>query len=207
MKLGLQGVTIIFAAGDHGVAAPRETEDQQDICLGSGDIFKPGFPATCPYVTTVGATFLPAIGVTGKPTEMAPTRFGSGGGFSNIYPTPSYQRKAVSYYLKNNTPPYPSYNISNNDEVGDKEGIFNSAGRAYPDVSAVGENIVIYNKGMPLRLGGTSASAPIFASVLNLINEERLAIGKPPIGFVNPVLVSGALASSDINFPNLNLVC
>jgi tripeptidyl-peptidase-1 len=33
---------------------------------------------------------------------------------------------------------------------------------------------------------GTSASAPVFASILNRINEERLKAGKSTIGFVNP---------------------
>jgi hypothetical protein len=38
-------------------------------------------------------------------SELAVTRFGSGGGFSNIYPVPSYQSKAVNGYLSNHQPP------------------------------------------------------------------------------------------------------
>jgi tripeptidyl-peptidase-1 len=37
-------------------------------------------------------------------------------------------------------------------------------------------------------IGGTSASAPIFASIINLLNEERLEKGKGPIGFLNQII-------------------
>ena len=36
--------------------------------------------------------------------------------------------------------------------------------------------------------GGTSASAPIVAALFNRIVEERLRVGKGPLGFVNPTL-------------------
>jgi len=29
---------------------------------------------------------------------------------------------------------------------------------------------------------------PVFASIISMINNERLAIGKRPVGFINPVL-------------------
>jgi hypothetical protein len=48
---------------------------------------------------------------------------------------------------------------------------------AYPDVAAVGDKVVIYNRGMAVSIGGTSASAPVFAAILTRINEERLAAG------------------------------
>ena len=41
---------------------------------------------------------------------------------------------------------------------------------------------------MPTLIGGTSAAAPVFAAILNRINEERLAVGKKTVGFVNQVL-------------------
>ena len=112
-------------------------------------ISSPGFPATCPYITTVGATYLPSGAVAGKDPEVAVTRFGSGGGFSNIYPIPSYQSSAVNSYLTNSPPSYPSYSGNNNQNIGANGGIWNTAGRGYPDVSAVGDNIVIYNNLLP----------------------------------------------------------
>lgn len=35
---------------------------------------------------------------------------------------------------------------------------------------------------------GTSASAPIFAGVVSLLNDARLNAGKSPLGFLNPML-------------------
>lgn len=189
MKLGMQGVSIVVASGDSGVAGAAG-DTNSDGCLGTGQIFSPDFPATCPYITTVGATYLPTGGNVNTDSEVAVTRFGSGGGFSNIYKIPSYQSAAVNTYLTQHTPPYKAYSGNDNQNIGARGGIYNDAGRGYPDVSAVGDNIVIFNKGLPTLIGGTSASAPVFAAILNRINEERIAAGKSTVGFVNPTLVS-----------------
>lgn len=137
----------------------------------------------------MGSTTLPTGGNVTDDAETSTTRFPSGGGFSNIYATPDYQQTAVDSYLTNSPPPYDSYSTTDNGAIGANGGIYNKAGRGYPDVSAVGDNIVIFNAGAPTLIGGTSASAPIFASILTRINEERLAAGKSTIGFVNPTLV------------------
>ncbi len=39
---------------------------------------------------------------------------------------------------------------------------------------------------------------PIFASIINRINEERLAVGKSTVGFVNPVLYANPEILNDI---------
>lgn len=52
--------------------------------------------------------------------------------------------------------------------------------------------------GAPTLIGGTSASAPLFAAVLTRINEERLKAGKSPVGFVNPTLYNNPSALHDI---------
>lgn len=192
MKLGIQGISLVVASGDSGVAGPAG-DDNADGCLGpTGNIFSPDFPATCPYLTTAGATFLPPGGDVTKDQEVAVTRFPSGGGFSNIYPIPSYQASAVSNYFATAGTQYPYYTGVNNSNIGANGGIYNKAGRGYPDVSAIGDNVLIFNAGAPTLIGGTSAAAPVFASVLNRINEERLAVGKTTVGFVNPTLVSTA---------------
>ena len=46
--------------------------------------------------------------------------------------------------------------------------------------------------------GGTSASTPIFASIVNRINDYRLHEGKNPIGFINPALYSNPGMLNDI---------
>lgn len=191
MKLGMQGVSIILASGDSGVAARSTDDGNSDGCLGNGEVFNPDFPASCPYLTAVGATYLPTGASAGQDAEVAVSRFPSGGGFSNIYPRPSYQDEALEAYFTNSNPPYASYNTSgtnNPSESVTNGGIYNRAGRGYPDVSAVGDNVVIFLNGMPTLIGGTSASAPVFASILTRINEERIAAGKSTVGFVNPTL-------------------
>jgi tripeptidyl-peptidase-1 len=193
MKLGMQGVSIILASGHSGVAARSTDDGNADGCLGTGEVFNPDFPASCPYLTAVGATYLPTGGSAAKDEEVAVTRFPSGGGFSNIYPAPDYQKSTLSTYFSVHDPGYKYYNTSgmnNPPESVTNGGIYNRGGRGYPDVSAVGDNVVIILDGMPTLIGGTSASAPVFGAILNRINEERIAAGKSTVGFVNPTLVS-----------------
>lgn len=50
MKLGLQGHSILFAAGDYGVAS-FPGDGSADGCLGpDGLIMNPQYPSNCPYV-------------------------------------------------------------------------------------------------------------------------------------------------------------
>lgn len=39
-------------------------------------------------------------------------------------------------------------------------------------------------------VGGTSASSPTFAAIVTLLNDARIASGKSPLGFLNPLLYS-----------------
>ena len=203
MKLGLQGVSIFYASGDDGVAGPAG-DDGKDGCLKGGKVFSPAWPNSCPYVTNVGATKVypgktvtdPESAANDPKGDPYRTAFASGGGFSNIYPVPSYQQKAVSEYFANHKPSYPSY--EGNSSIGANGGLYNSAGRGYPDVAANGDNIAVYNAGVWGTSGGTSASTPIFASAVNRINEERLNAGKKTIGFINPALYSNPQILNDI---------
>lgn len=139
--------------------------------------------------------------------ERAPTSFSSGGGFSNVFSTPWYQLPHVSSYIwKANLSqvgynggvamsPAWYFNISTaatwwteNVEPGGK--LFNKLGRGYPDVAALGDYFRVINSGYVRRMGGTSVAVPIWASIITLVNEERLAKGKRPVGFVHQVLVS-----------------
>ena len=201
LKLGLQGVTTFIASGDSGVAGPPG-DVNQDGCLGTtGKVFSPDFPATCPYITAVGATVL--VGKVQADQEIATDRFPSGGGFSNIYPTPDYQKHHVAAFLafeRKNTS-YPEYSVSgtsNPTPAQTKKGIFNSAGRGYPDVSAVGDNVVIVFEGQTVLIGGTSAATPAWGAIITRINEERLKAGKKTVGFINPILYKNDWAFHDI---------
>lgn len=198
MKLGLQGVSTVVASGDSGVQM-RGGTPRPSNCMGKNDnVFAPGFPATCPYLTTVGGTYLPPGADTSKDEEVATTSFPSGGGFSNIYKRADYQKQAVEDYFSKVDLPYKYYKSVDNSSFGENGGIYNRIGRAYPDVAAVADNILIFNKGLPMVAGGTSAAAPIFASMLTRVNEERLAANKPTVGFVNPILYSHPEVFNDI---------
>jgi len=70
----------------------------------------------------------------------------------------------------------------------------NSLQRGYPDVSAVGDRILIIESGGIQVTAGTSASTPIFAGIVSLLNDYRLGMNLPPLGFLNPLLYQMAAA-------------
>ena len=115
-------------------------------------------------LTSVGAT----TGITETAADF------SSGGFSNIFAQPSYQSADVAAYLAK---------IGNTNA-----GKFTRTGRAFPDISAQGENVEIVVGGQAGLVAGTSCSSPIFASVISLLNDRLIAAGKSPLGFLNPFL-------------------
>ena len=68
------------------------------------------------------------------------------------------------------------------------KGLYNPQGRGIPDVSAMAYHYPIVWNGTSHLLDGTSASAPAFAAIISLINDNLLAEGRPPLGFLNPWL-------------------
>ncbi|KAK7001547.1 subtilisin-like protein [Favolaschia claudopus] len=185
-KLALTGLTFVASSGDGGVAY-----SQSHLCLqGNGTLvsgnpkgaFVAQLPASCPFVTAVGATSV-ETGATTDQVERSTTDFPSGGGFSNNFPRPTWQDAAVQNYIDNFAPQYAP-------------GTFNKSGRAYPDVAANGWPLVIAEGGGFVHSGGTSASAPIFASIVAAVNDARIAAGKSPVGFINPALYSDAFAGA-----------
>ncbi|KAJ7751459.1 subtilisin-like protein [Mycena metata] len=164
MALGARGISVLFSSGDGGV---RGLHDSPKLC--QNDTFIPTFPASCPFVSSVGGT-------QGFAPEQALNL--SSGGFSNIFPVPSYQTEAVGKYLETLPSDFP--------------GQFNRTGRGFPDISAQGLNFEIVFGGATLLDSGTSASAPTMAAIIALINDRLLAAGKPPLGFLNPFIYSKA---------------
>ncbi|KAF8514826.1 tripeptidyl peptidase A, partial [Hysterangium stoloniferum] len=182
--LGARGVTLVFGSGDNGVG-DGDPDPATSECLtndGKNQIkFIPEFPASCPFITAVGGTV--------NVPEVAVTSFGSGGGFSNFFPRPAYQDKAVLPFLKA---------IGNTNK-----GLFNPNGRAIPDVSAQGDNYEFVIEGGNFLVGGTSAASPTFAGIVALLNDARIAAGKPTLGFLNPLIYSKAFtAFNDITVGN-----
>lgn len=148
----------------------------------------PSWPASSPYVTSVGATRFVNQEV-GQP-EMASVQFGSGGGFSRMFDQTNaqWQVSAVKAYLANH--PQDTHFPPN--------GSFPPNGRATPDVSALGEGYQVVANGQVEAVGGTSASAPAFAGMVALLNEARAQKGKPAMGFLNPFLYQHPDAFRDI---------
>ena len=179
-KLGLAGTTFVYCSSDHGVAGSLGQCLDPATGLandGSTGSFAPSFPSTCPYVLSVGATQMrPDAAVTAPETACA-TQISSGGGFSNVFPLPGYQRRAVGGWFRAAGP-----------VLGVGSDRFNSSGtaRGYPDVSANGAGFVVaLDGGYGYRLYGTSAAAPTVAAVIALVNEARMAVGKGSVGFVS----------------------
>lgn len=187
-QVGATGVTLVVASGDAGA------HGREDQTCTTGTV-NPDFPASSPFVTAVGATQLSADAKsTGAKApicqgELQCATSGSeqtcsygtgalitsGGGFSVFSKRPSYQDAVVKAYLaKSGVTPGP------ND--------FNSAGRGYPDVAALGHNYYIELNGQVSAVDGTSASCPVFAGIMSIVNSARVKAGKAKLGFANPSL-------------------
>ncbi|KAJ3551202.1 hypothetical protein NM688_g4844 [Phlebia brevispora] len=159
-------------SGDGGVGggAPGET---------CGATFLPTFPSGCPYITLVGAT---SFASSSSHTEVGASF--SSGGFSNYFGTPSYQAPAVKSYLSSLGSTY--------------KGKYNASGRAYPDVAAIGTNIVLVIDDQLAGVDGTSPASPMWASIVALLNDQLISHGKKPLGFLNPWLYANPSAFHDV---------
>ncbi len=149
-KFGISGRTLLFASGDEGVHCRKQK-------------YIPEWPTCSPYVTSVGGT---------QTTDEVWTA--GGGGFSNTFPIPDYQKAIVEAYLKSGKAPPTKY--------------FNTSGRAYPDVSAFSVDFEIIVDGGEEEVDGTSCATPTFAGVVSCLNDVRLNKGQPTLGFLNPLL-------------------
>ena len=78
-------------------------------------------------------------------------------------------------------------------------GHFNTTSRAFPDVAMQGRDIEIVAAGQSVPVFGTSASSPMFVSMVALINDQLLSAGRPTLGFLNPLLYSRAAAAGVFN--------
>ncbi|KAJ2891253.1 hypothetical protein MKZ38_000692 [Zalerion maritima] len=190
MKLGLAGVTFLFSSGDSGVAGNgNQCIDPTTGAYNDGaeGIFNPSFPGGCPWVTSVGATQVLEGASVRSPESACMDVIFSGGGFSNVFAMPDYQATAISDYFANFAPPYGADKFNNSQTV-----------RAFPDVAANGANYVTVVDGNFSLSFGTSASAPVFAALVNMINEKRIEQGKSGVGFMNPVLYANQQVLIDI---------
>lgn len=173
-KAGARGISLLVASGDFGVGGNTNAQCTE---------FLPTFPASSPFITGVGGTWFqnPEVGA----------QF-SGGGFSNLFERPSYQKEAVATFIQTASSMGKLPN----------ENMWNGTGRAFPDVSAQGANFPLFVNGGVDSAYGTSASTPVMAAIVALLNDERAKSGKPSLGFLNPFLYQNPTAFTDITDGN-----
>lgn len=143
----------------------------------------PSWPASSSWVTSVGATRFKDQRP-GK-REVASDDFGSGGGFSRVFPAFDDQKKAIADYFKR-APGLPAASM------------FPRGGRGTPDVAALGEGYQVLVTGQQQSMDGTSASTPTFAAMVSLLNEARLAKGMSSMGYLNPWLYQNEHMFNDV---------
>ena len=157
-QMAAQGQSIFAAAGDSGAYDDGSTLSVDD-------------PASQPYMVGVGGTTLSTDPNTGayqsesawSDGSASPGGSGGGGGISQIWPAPAYQTGLPSA----------------------------SNGRNVPDVSLDADpntGYSIFFQGGWTVVGGTSCAAPLWAAFTALVNQQRAASGRGPLGFANPPL-------------------
>tara|TARA_B110000211_G_C14093141_1_gene560671 strand:+ start:5154 stop:6680 length:1527 start_codon:yes stop_codon:yes gene_type:complete len=189
MKLGLRGITLVASSGDAG--APGRTDENCNSGT-VGRVLNPAFPASSPWVLSVGGTIIEnatklitdipickqmnCIGG-GDEVNCNLDRCGwtSGGGFSNYFNRPWWQINASSQYL-NSSAKFPP------------AAYFNKNGRIYPDISLVSHNFIIRANGQYGTVDGTSASGPSVSAMVSILNNLRLSKGKATLGPINALL-------------------
>jgi kumamolisin len=171
-----RGITVVAASGDD-LATERMTDGRVHV----------DYPASSPYVLGCGGTKLeldPAqTSIIDEIVWNDGTR-GTGGGISDIYQTPAYQRVIT-------LPP------SLNDA---------KRRRGVPDVAAAAAPVNGYRvvlRGSEIGGSGTSAVAPLWGALIALANAER----SRPLGFINSWLYQNrALLKAIVSGNNADLL-
>ncbi len=158
-----KGITYFASSGDNGAT---DFTDLQAKHLSS--TATTGFPTDSPWVVSVGGTTLSSNGSTFSEQAWS----NSGGGFSRFYKTPSFQ-KGLSATVQS--------------ELKGRRGVPDVAGSADPSAA-----LVNYVEGQWTLIGGTSASAPLWAGISALANQEA----GHALGFINPGLYKLATSST-----------
>ena len=127
------------------------------------------FPGDTPYITEVGGTTLTTGGAGGAYGSETVWNWndgiGSGGGISTQYSIPTWQQ---------------GINMTAN--------LGSTTMRNVPDVAMTADNVYVRADGADQDVGGTSCAAPLWAGFTALVNQQAVANGKPPVGFINPAV-------------------
>lgn len=178
-------MTFVVASGDNGSSGCQR--------LGIPDLVASQYPATSPWVLSVGGTSLTLNGdntiaaeavwndsLFAEPFSQDPG--GGGGGVSGFADRPVWQTgPGVALGAKRQVPDVASFADSN------PGWIIYCSGACGIGVGADGY----------LSVGGTSAATPQVAGILALVTEAGRNQGQPAVGFVNPLIYELARAGSD----------
>jgi kumamolisin len=153
------GITVTASAGDHG--AP-DTDDPAERRANAD------FPASSPNVLACGGTRLvgDASGITAETVWNNHDGWATGGGVSEFFGLPAYQKKA---------------GVPKSGNPGGK------VGRGVPDVCGNADSdtgFIIRVDGANQVIGGTSAVSPLWAGLIAVLNSGR----PQPVGFITPKL-------------------
>ena len=154
-----QGITFLSSSGDNGA-----TDYSNLPATKLSPTATTSFPADEPWVTSVGGTSMIRNGTTIQEKVWNSNGGSSGGGFSDFFTEPSFQKTlpaSVQSQLKN------------------RRGVPDVAGDADPLTG-----MAFYQDGAWSLAGGTSASAPLWAGVIAIANQ----MAGHPLGFINPGL-------------------
>ena len=154
-----QGMTFLSSSGDNGA-----TDYSNLPATKLSPTATTSFPADEPWVTSVGGTSMIRNGTTIQEKVWNNDAGSSGGGFSDFFTAPAYQKAlpaSVQSLLKN------------------RRGVPDVAGDADPLTG-----MAFYQDGAWSLAGGTSASAPLWAGVIAIANQ----MAGHPLGFINPGL-------------------
>jgi tripeptidyl-peptidase-1 len=168
-ELGVRGSSVLVASGDHGVGRGGCANEEGIVR------FRPEFPSSCPWVTSVGGT----EGGSGDLPEVAVSfpqgfreRGSSGGGFSDYFPCPWYQNDAVAGFFEN-------FNGNLNPQL------YNSTSRGYPDIASQASNFQFFFVNSIMDMEGTSFAVSTVAGIISLINDFRISRNMASLGFLN----------------------
>ncbi|MBO0792394.1 MAG: S53 family peptidase, partial [Ktedonobacteraceae bacterium] len=136
-----QGMTFIASSGDHGSTDAIDMTGKK-----LAHVPTTSFAAGSPWMTSVGGTTVTRQGSVFNERVWNDGSGASGGGFSQLYKMPDYQKTLPSAL----------------------QGQFKNR-RGIPDVAAAGDpntGLAMYSKGLWTTAGGTSASTPVWAGLM-----------------------------------------
>jgi subtilase family serine protease len=189
-QASVEGIGVYFSSGDDG-------DEIADIGYRAAD-----FPASDPLVTAVGGTSL-GVGKNNNylfetgwgtsisslsdgawdPTPPGDYLYGGGGGTSQLFAEPGYQKGVVPNRIARYFGGRPGRAVPDIATVGDPNtGMLVGQTQTFPDGS------VKYSE---YRLGGTSLSSPLMAGIMALADQA----GGTRHGFANPLFYARAGSS------------